>query len=608
MRVVQSTLGQGFIMAAVLIAAGMDFNPLSSQAFAAAPAQVYERRHRSSPDELITVLAAAIRLARQHFLVADGFEARHLTQLSWKLRCGVAIRCAFARGGWRSSPQAVPGSPRALAQLLYQHSSSLRVQGEGVDQLEHVNAVFQAIDKYSEVVAPEQWQELQDASAGSWFGVGIRVRIRSADYPVIDYVEPGSPAADVGLGSGDIILAIGGQATYLYDYEQFSAALAKEASPHAEISLTVQHAARGVRREYVLPRDKYILSSVATQLLSEDFEPLAADDQAIALADGWAAGPGEFHSVMAPSYLWLKFFEFSHQTPQEFVQALGQLRTSSPYRGVVVDLRDNGGGVLASAVMVADYLLNQGKVVTVAVPRQDAGSAGWISGPDQEHDTRSYWADPHTLIPPHIPMVVLVNSATASAAELLVSSLRIHRGAMIVGEPTAGKTSIQVRMALPHGYGLKITSSQFWVPDRSHHPGAAAMSITPDLWVTWPTDTLDQIAELARRGQPICGEHVEQAGLCDKKLSLSRYAPAMGADHNPWILHHQPKHEEDARWAGSGASSAPSPDSSDMTGQQLGGKHLRALFLAYQAWRDQSSTGLTDEGVPGRLDKNSGGL
>lgn len=578
MSVIQYTLVQGRSIAAVLV---LGLCPLMSKSQAAPHAQAYhgENHRRSSHDELIAAVAAAIRLARQHFVAEDGFAAQHLTRLSLQLRCVLPVSCPLERGGWQRAAHVQPASPQVLAQLLLHHGRE--VQGQGLDPLAHVNAVFQAIDKYSEVLTPAGWQELQAASSGAWFGVGIGVRVGSADYPVIAEVERGSPAADVGLESGDIILQIGDETTYLYDYEQLSAALAKAASVHTQLALTVQHAVSGVRREYVLPRDEYTLSSMAVQLFSEAFEPPAVADEAIAPVEV-GAGAGELHQAMVPSYLWLKFFEFSRQTSQELVQALAQPGMSNPYHGVVVDLRDNGGGVLASAVMVADYLLNKGKVVTLAVPRRAARSAGWVLSPEQAQDTRSYWAGPHTLIPPHVPMVVLVNAATASAAELLASSLRAHRGAMIVGQPTAGKTSIQLLMPLPHGHGLKITSSQFWAPGVSPHARTGTTSLTPDLFITWSADIREQILSFPGWQQPMCGEGPHPVAACDSKSSLSIRMAA--GNKNPWTSHHRPQHTPDARWRVRGESPAKLGDLSEAAGQ-LKAEHLQALFLAYQAWQ-----------------------
>jgi carboxyl-terminal processing protease len=180
----------------------------------------------------------------------------------------------------------------------------------------------------------------------------------------------------------------------------------------------------------------------------------------------------EVHSVraafVAPGYGYLRISHFSETTPQDFASAVAALRAApaQPLLGVVLDLRNNPGGVLEAAVEVADAMLDSGRVVSADGRTEDA-----------RFEMRAEAGD----VLAGIPVAVLVNGNSASAAEILAGALQDHQRGRLIGRTTFGKGSVQTVMPLSQGRAVKLTTSHYYTPSGRSIDGRG---IEPDVVLT----------------------------------------------------------------------------------------------------------------------------
>ncbi len=336
-------------------------------------------------------------------------------------------------------PSEIEGLPWQVAQLLAEVRA--RVKREYVEPVDDerlldgaVRGLVAGLDPYSAFLDHDEYDEMRLSTAGSYPGVGVEV---APAINAIRIVRPfaGSPAARAGLRSGDLVLAIDGQAVGA-DVE---AAIARMRGPEGSaVRLSVRRDGEQLPLEFVLKRTRVDVQSVASALLE-------------------------------PGVGYVRISHFSDTTAQDFAAAIAHLKHAAPFgalTGVVIDLRDNPGGVLEAAVEVADTLLDSGTVVsadgrtTDARFRLDATPGELLAG------TR---------------VVVLTNGSSASAAEILAGALKDHRRAQLVGRKTFGKGSVQTVMPLSQGRAIKLTTSHYYTPSGASIDGRG---IEPDVPLT----------------------------------------------------------------------------------------------------------------------------
>ncbi len=326
-------------------------------------------------------------------------------------------------GGLAGSRQPEAGytvwrAPAPLDEVL------LRVRTDYVDDVPAeplVQAAAQgllgSLDRHSAYLDPQAWAERQAEAAGEYAGVGVEV-IADEEGLRVARVYPDSPAQRAGLRAADRLLQIDDLVV-----GSSSAALATRAlrGPAGSwLRLKVQRPGVAEPQDFQLQRAEVHIATVSWQKL--------------------------------PSRLgYVRIHQFSADTATEFARALRAVTQGGPEAplGVLVDLRDNPGGVLDAAVAVADSLLEQGVIVTAdgrradAAYRADAAAGDLLSG---------------------LPVAVLVNGATASAAEIVAAAWRDHRRATLLGVTTFGKGSVQTLLPLGNGGGLKLTTARYRTP------------------------------------------------------------------------------------------------------------------------------------------------
>jgi len=298
-----------------------------------------------------------------------------------------------------------------------------RVKREYVDEVKQPELVDDALrglvgglDPYSSYLDAEEYADLRVSTAGTYAGIGIEVSTADRALRVVRPFRD-SPAAAAGIHSGDMISAIDG----LPVGGDLDGAMARMRGPRGSIvKLVVVRAGQTLPLEFAVERAQVDVHSVAT----------------VALDGG---------------YLYARITTFSDTTAEDFAAGIARARRvfDARPRGVIIDLRNNPGGVLESAVEVADQLLEEGVIVT-AEGRTPASRFSMDATPGD--------------ILPGVRVVVLVNGTTASAAEILAGALQDHRRAVLLGRRTFGKGSVQTVMPLDGGRAIKLTTSRYFTP------------------------------------------------------------------------------------------------------------------------------------------------
>ncbi len=311
-----------------------------------------------------------------------------------------------------------------------------------------IKGMLQNLDPHSTLMSEEEFQEMQENTTGEFFGVGVEITIENGQVMVVSPIED-TPGYKAGLRAGDAIIAVDGQYTMEMSLTDVVAKMRGKRGTTVELQVLHKNGTRPVTMK--IRRDAIPLISVKSRELE-------------------------------PGYWWIRLTRFSGHTSQELAEALSKARAKGALKGVVLDLRNNPGGLLDQSVEVADQFLKEG--VIVSMRGRDASSERSFSAHAQPDDV-------------DCPLVVLVNSGSASASEIVAGALRDQKRALIIGERTFGKGSVQNLIPLADGAGLKITVARYYTPSGK---SIQAEGISPDFEVAWeaPRETEAEPALLLR--------------------------------------------------------------------------------------------------------------
>ena len=341
-------------------------------------------------------------------------------------------------GGIASRPAQASNDDFTLEQARLFMEVMERVKADYVEPLDDAELMESAIrgmvrdlDAHSQYLDADEYRDIRASTTGSYTGIGVEVAEVEGSIRVVTPIL-GSPAARSGILSGDEIVAVDG---VMVDPERLQDTIGRmRGSPGSKIDITVaregDHIVHSMRREIIR------VASVHAELLS-------------------------------PSYGYVRLGQFSETTAREVSAAIDQLADLNDglLSGLVLDLRNNPGGVLDAAVDVSDLFLDAGIIVSA-----DGRS-------DESRFTRSAHRGD---ILDGSSMVVLVNEGSASASEIVAGALQDHGRAMVIGTSTFGKGLVQTVMPLSKGRAIKLTTSRYYTPsgDSIHGTG-----ITPDVYV-----------------------------------------------------------------------------------------------------------------------------
>jgi carboxyl-terminal processing protease len=272
------------------------------------------------------------------------------------------------------------------------------------------------LDPYSSYLSPEEFQRQDDSASGQYGGIGITLDIRDQRLVVKDLVEDG-PAWQGGVKRGDLILEVNDQPVKGHPLVESMNALL--GAPGTTVTVQFQ-SGDYPPRDVELTREYIVMPSAEGELLQGD----------IAL---------------------IRLMQFNKRTADEVRDTLELVAAAAggSLAGVILDLRDNPGGLVGGATLVADGFLEEGLVVY---------TRGRYPGSQLE-----YYAEPGEWISA-VPLVILVNGVSASASEILAGALQDHGRALVVGSETYGKGTVQSVLQLRNGSGLKLTTARYYTP------------------------------------------------------------------------------------------------------------------------------------------------
>jgi carboxyl-terminal processing protease len=293
-----------------------------------------------------------------------------------------------------------------------------------------IQGMVSSLDPHSSLLTPEGYKELQIDTHGEFTGIGIHVTMRNNLVTVISPIE-GTPAYRAGIKAGDKIVKVDGTPT-----EDLRDAVKRMRGPKGtEVKITVIRENEPKPLDFSLIRDVIPIHSVkATQLQ-----------------------PGY-------GYVWVTHFR--ENTYDDLVTALNKLESKNkPMKGLVLDLRDNPGGVLDQAIRISDLFLDDGIIMTSKGRHKRHNRTYSANGAGKSRD---------------YPMVVLINGGSASASEIVAGALQDQKRALIIGTTSFGKGSVQAIENLRDGYALKYTIARYYTPSGR---SIQAKGVEPDITV-----------------------------------------------------------------------------------------------------------------------------
>ncbi|MBI5631031.1 MAG: S41 family peptidase [Elusimicrobia bacterium] len=297
------------------------------------------------------------------------------------------------------------------------------------------------LDPFSQFMEPEIHGEIKTETEGQFGGIGIRIAVKEDDWLTVVTPLPGTPAYRMGILPNDRIADIDGQPSKEMSLPE---ALKKlRGSPGTTVKLVILRApdkgdGAWISHEFTIAREIIKIESVQSRMLESQV--------------GYA-----------------RIIEFSARTAEDFLSAMKDLQKKG-MTSLVLDLRNNPGGLLSAAVEVASDFLGENKLVVYTQGRK----------PENRQEFRATGRAPY----PSLPLVVLVNEGSASGSEIVAGAFQDHRRALIMGMRSYGKASVQSVIPLPDGSGLRLTVARYYTPlgrsihrDEKHKDGGIAPDI-----------------------------------------------------------------------------------------------------------------------------------
>jgi carboxyl-terminal processing protease len=290
------------------------------------------------------------------------------------------------------------------------------------------------LDPHSSFMPPQAFDELQDDTKGEFSGIGIVITMKDSILTVVSPIE-GTPAYNAGIQAGDMIIRIDDKSTK--DMELWEAVNLMRGPRHKAVLITVIRQNEPKPIKFSLMRDMIPMESVRSVMLK-------------------------------PGYGYLRITNFRMSTLNDIKNHLEKLESQNKgLKGLIMDLRDNPGGLLDQAVKISDLFLAKGNIVSIK-GRKEVNTQVFKAFPSDED--RSY------------PVVVLINGGSASASEIVAGALQDHSRALILGTTSFGKGSVQTVHPLRDKFGIKYTIARYYTPNGR---SIQAKGIEPDIEVEY---------------------------------------------------------------------------------------------------------------------------
>ena len=306
-----------------------------------------------------------------------------------------------------------------------------------VDQAEMmdsaINGVLQSLDPYSAYMSPETFKEMQTDTSGQFGGLGIEIGMEAGVVKVISPIDD-TPAAKAGIKAGDYIVKIGKE--QVQGKSLMDAVKLMRGPVGSSIDLTIRRKKVKKPLEFKITRKIIQVQSVSSEIISKNKNL---------------------------GYIRLK--SFNENSDKQFLKSLKKFEKNTKIKGYVIDLRNNPGGLLTKAINITDFFLNDGEIVSTK-GRNVSETRKFFAKRGDETNGK--------------PVIVLINYGSASASEIFAGALKDHKRAIILGENSYGKGSVQSIIPLRNGGGIRLTISKYYLPSGE---SISEVGVTPDIVV-----------------------------------------------------------------------------------------------------------------------------
>ncbi len=338
--------------------------------------------------------------------------------------------------------------------------------------LEHaIRGMLSGLDPHSTYLSPDEYNELRIGTSGEFGGLGIQVGMEDGFVKVISPIDD-TPAYKAGLQAGDLIIRLDEQTVKGMTLND--AVKIMRGKPGTDIELTVIREGEDKPLSFVVTRDIIKVKSVKNRMLD-------------------------------PGYGYIRISNFQSRTAPQLLDAINELKEENKdgLKGLVLDLRNNPGGVLNAAAEVSDLFIDKGKLVY---------TEGRIDNSHYEYN-----AKPGDILD-GAPVVVLINGGSASASEIVAGALQDHKRAVVMGSKSFGKGSVQTIQELRSGGAVKITTARYFTPLGRSIQGAG---ITPDIILDKYKVTSADDDSVTRIKEADLSNHISNPTMSDEEIKQS---------------------------------------------------------------------------------------
>ena len=313
---------------------------------------------------------------------------------------------------------------------------------DDVDQAEvmdsAINGVLQSLDPYSAYMSPELFKEMQTDTRGEFGGLGIEIGMEAGVVKVISPIDD-TPAEKAGIKAGDYIVKIGKD--QVQGKSLMEAVKLMRGPVGTTIDLTIRR--KNVKKplEFKITRKIIQVQSVSSEIISK-----------------------------RKNIGYIRLKSFNENSDNQFLKSIKKFEKNSNIKGYVIDLRNNPGGLLTQAINITDFFLDDGEIVSTKGRK--------IS------ETRKFFARRGDEVNGK-PVIVMINNGSASASEIFAGALKDHKRAIILGENSYGKGSVQSIIPLRNGGGMRLTISKYYLPSGK---SISEVGVTPDIVIEETSD------------------------------------------------------------------------------------------------------------------------
>ena len=311
-----------------------------------------------------------------------------------------------------------------------------KIQNEYVDEVDQsetmdaaINGVLQSLDPYSAYMSPEVFEETQTETSGKFGGLGIEVSMESGVVKVISPIDD-TPAARAGIKAGDYIVRINGE--QVQGKSLMEAVNLMRGPVNSSIEITIRR--KGLRKAKIIKiiREIIEIKSVVSKLVNNKV-----------------------------GYLRLR--AFNENSSEQLKKGISKLKKNKNLKGFILDLRNNPGGLLSQAIKISDFFLDDGEIVSTRGRKAK--------------ENRKFFAKKGDKIEGK-PLIIMINGGSASAAEIVAGALQDQKRAVLLGESTYGKGSVQSIIPLKNKGAIRLTISKYYLPSGK---SISEVGVTPDI-------------------------------------------------------------------------------------------------------------------------------